>query len=776
MTKRVRIGILSCLTLVLLATIGMTVSVLVHSHRGAVDIGEVERLIAAGELDRARGLLARVLRKDANHERAMRMMADISERECKFVVAAQWLGKLVKLNEFEKSYQERYRRSIVRSRDFKNFKLAFANLPKGSRRPDDTGWCVYAAHMTAGLAAAEKDYRAWCETRGEQGGATPLAKMLNFVFTAPSVKGMTVSNVVENLKAHAASEDEGVRQEALLALSNVYISTHEFDLSEKALDEVIAFNPVVATPRKVRLLLMTNRISEAIELNGEFLKRHPDGLLAIEQAELLAAAKRIDLLPKLAALFQRNNFATIAFKNYLDALAAYDRGDFDKLAELIDSTRSLVRTPWAMRMAALAHLHAHQPNRLAQLEEDWRLVRRMKPFFDCHDIVWKAAKQALIEEYEAGRPVAELVSLATAIQLPGEREDVELTRIVALAGITAGTMTMRELETIVKRHGKDVSLLQMAAEAALLNERPDEAIAYAERVIETGTNVQVAASIRLRARFAKAEAPRASETAKAEASDELKRFLKAFPKIEDVDRDTIWRYVSEMANLDDVKAFKAADSTYAPFCDILIMEASGRRQAALDALEKLNPTNHPSLLYWSAHHLAVADRNAAALARYQALPEAFLKQDVYTQLNMSELYASLGDTNAAFGMAETAWKAAAGDAAVQTCYARRLSERGDWAKICSVAKLPADPAAANPKLLAIWIPAMEKRIAAEWSSNQQIAMREACRQLLRYSQKNKVAIEYIAKYDDWMAKRREKREGRSGEKPRNAKIGGSQDS
>ena len=82
--------------------------------------------------------------------------------------------------------------------------------------------------------------------------------------------------------------------------------------------------------------------------------------------------------------------------------------------------------------------------------------------------------------------------------------------------------------------------------------------------------------------------------------------------------------------------------------------------------------------------------------------------------------------------------------------------------------LPADPRTASPMLLKVWIPAMEKGIAADWEASQQVAARDACRQLQRFAPDNEVARDYLAKYEAWQEAARKKKAS-DGEQPESEK-------
>ena len=101
-----------------------------------------------------------------------------------------------------------------------------------------------------------------------------------------------------------------------------------------------------------------------------------------------------------------------------------------------------------------------------------------------------------------------------------------------------------------------------------------------------------------------------------------------------------------------------------------------------------------------------------------------------------------------------AWRKFPDHPHMQTCYARRLAERGEWAKIREIVRIPKDTSGLDARLLKVWGQAMEKGIEEAWRTERYFEVRDCCRKLLAYSPGNAVAEDYMAKFEAWQQKQR----------------------
>ena len=746
MGKFTKIILFTVLSLVLVGFIGVAAVLWHRARQGNVQYQLAETAMERKDWPGAKNMLNRILAWDGNSEKAMRMMVEVAEAEGNPALEARWLGRLMKLNEFEKSYAEKYRRALLKIRDFQRFADMVDAMPQSSRTAADRAWRVYCAYMTRPLAEARRVWKDW-KTTGDSG--SEVARLLEASF---SLEGKTVEEMIKALETLAASADESVRLEALLALGGMYISGHRLEDAERKIKAAVELDYYAGVPEMVRLHLIANRMQDAVALNGEYLRKFPTTRRAIEQAELLAAARRLDLLPGISALFNGKDYTSLALRNYLDAIVAYDRQNLAALRENMTTTRKIVRTPWSLMMSAVANASSTETGRFAALELDWKAIRRLAPFFDCRERVYAACKNAIAKALLSGIPATEVASLASALQNGSGKEDVELTRVLVLAGLQSGTATENDVVGAARRNPNDPTVLQLAAESSLLHGRPRNAMEYAERLRKTGTNETVAISLMMRSTFAMAVDKPTDSTALEAASWRMREMLTKPGLATAADCAACWSYVNHIRRKDDIELLKSASPKYAPFCNVMLLELEGKGIAALDALESIK-TDDSELVFWCAERLARGDRNSAAIARYEVLPSE-RAEEVDVKINLSELYEATGDAEKAMRFAKDAFEKLPSHPNVQTCYARRLAERKEWNTIRNVIRMPADPRAASPMLIAAWVPAMENGIETDWAAERRFEARDASRLLLKFDSKNAVATGCLAKFESWQAERK----------------------
>lgn len=711
----------------------------------------VQYELAQSAIDRqdwlgAKITLRRILARDPTSERAMKMMVAVAKSNDDPPLAAHWLGRLMKLNEFEASYADEYRHTLLRLRDYPRFQAAIALFPESRRKPDDDAWLMLSRFYGESGQKTLKQWERWKRDR-PKGEPSDIVRLVDTIYT---MDGKTVGENYESLESLAKSKDEDVRLEAVLALGDMQILRHMFDKVEQTYALATNLNYYAATPKLIRWRMMQGRFQDAVLLNGEYLKRFPTHTRAIMQGEMLTAARRTDMLPDILKPFKAHDYSTLALRAYFDALKAYDANDMKALNDALPGFRKSIRTPWALMMAAFADARGDNPERLKLLMDDWLGIRRLPEFFGCREKVHDIVKRVIGEEVEKGTAINEIAPLATALQSsnPNE-EDIELTRILIVAGLRAGTFSEDAMRNAVARHPHDPGILQLASEASLKQGDGQTAIAYAEQLEKTGTNLVIAASLKMRGTFLIA-ADEPSNTQYAEAATQLMRdYYAADTNPPPASYRACWAYAEGTKHPEDLQFLKERSTVFAPFCDVLLLEGSGRKKEALDALEKTK-TDIPALIYWSALRLARGERNQAAIERFERLRAAdTANEDIGVMVNLSELYVMVGRADDALKFAKNAWEAAPGLAMTQACYARRLAERKEWTRIREITHLPPDAKEADSLLVAAWIPAMEAGIQADWTHGNQFAVRDGCRQLLNYAPDNAVAKEYFEKFEAW---------------------------
>lgn len=744
----VKLVIWVLLLTILLASIGTFVLLGIKAGRQHDRYAYAEQSIAKKDWRAAKFFIGHILNKDRNSERAMQMYVMVARGEGNPPLEALWLGRLMKINEFKASYAAEYRNALLKLRDLRRFGDAIDAMPKAIRTPDDDAWLVYCRYHTLPKVDSLKAWKTWKETRhnDETSDVRELAEITY------SQEGKTIDERISMFEQLSSSANGAVRLEALMNMARLHSEAGRMSEVEKLARSAVEIDYYAAMPLLIDTVLMEGRALEAVNLRGEYLRRFPSVGRAIEQSEWLTLLGHADELGQIAKLFNDNDYSTIALIGYIDALVAYSKKDMKLVAEKLQPILKVIQTPCSRMMSIESAIALDAPDKLRSLERDWNELKSMKSFIGCRERSYDLMKSMIMKGLGAGVPAIKFASLASAMQSADyAKEDLDLTRLILMAGLGNRTVPMEEFSNALMRHPDDVGLLGIVGEASLQYGKPKETMRLAECIRNLATNSVMAASLTLRARFAIAMASGTKEDLKL-ATRELSTYLAVVKSPGASDLGNCWRYVNATMQPEDIRMLGSVNDEYASYCSALMLKVAGRNKEFLDSLGKLQAKT-PDLRFWSAARLAEGNRNDEAIAIYESLPEDY-PNALGVKLNLSELYAAVGKSEQAMKMAVFAWERLPGHPQMQACYARRLSERGEWSKILEITHLPTDPGKADVKLVKVWSIAMEKSICENWNVENYFAVRDSCQQLLRYVPTSNVARDYLARFDKWQSQRK----------------------
>lgn len=732
LNRNVKISLGILLGLILFSCIGGTAYFAFRAYRKTEQLQDAMRAFERKEWTKARTLFRSVLASDRNNETAVVKLAELARMRGDPPEEAYYWFRAGKLNLLDRDYAVNYCDALCRMRNFDALAAFLRGVAPDSRTGRQSLQFAFALHATGSEeeAASLEESAPWTPLKPEN---ADLAELVSVLFSKDDVP---VERTMSALAELANSKDDFVATESLLALANLQERGGAFAEAEKTLLGAVRRNEYAATPRLVALCERRGDLTRVVELLRVYLKKHPNPDLSVRFAELLAATGRKDEIPAFAKALPQSDRRFILTGHYIDAILAFLENDMEKLSRILSLTREEVKTAFSLLMAICADAHGKD---FSRLEQDVRELLEAPPFLDYRARAKKLLKACVMKSVAEGTKPDSFRNLLRLLPELDGRPDADLLALDLAVRMESGELAENDLAAALRIAPNDVRLLSLAA---LFHVSKND---FSTALDDIAKIKRVSAKVDPRILMLEFEALNGANRPD-DASRRMKDLLAAEPSEEAA--VAFWRFAVERGRETDLEFILTQKNLefLHPFCRAELLLRRGDAASALDILEK-TPSANSELVYHAAFVLASNGRNQAAIRRYRELPGDDPNR-LYIDLNLSELYAEEKQPDLALRLAKSAWERTQGESVpAQICYARRLTERGELEKIADVVRLPADPKQADPELLKLWIPAMERRIQSEFNRGDHASARYSCRQLLACSPGNPVATKLLKELD-----------------------------
>ncbi|MDD4817591.1 MAG: hypothetical protein PHI85_06445 [Victivallaceae bacterium] len=711
----------------------------VRHYRRVSRVAEAEKLMAAGDYDQAEVLLRYCVLADRDNEKLVVRFAELLEKQKRWRDAAEVWSMAGALNPYNKEYAVNALRALASGREYRSLLAMAGPLPSAVAERDDVLALRSLAEFRAGSQKTAQEL--FLKLPANEAAKSPLAGLLLFIFgerldDTPAVRG--------KLEAFAGSSDIAVAGEAMLILAKIDINAGDFEKAGTVLKRLSELNPEVGMPILGDFYFDEGKFEAASVVYEKAMYYGLTLKSVICYGESLAYSKDIGGIEKLAGYFRSGGKPELMTGCYLDALAAYLKGDDAKVDEFVPKLDESFDSALAV-MIQLSSYARH--DNVPQVVRLIRLIRGLPRLNYLYPYAYDMVQPLITRLYDQVR-INSLASLARVLASPGA-PNLLLTRALLLDEMQGGTVAQLDLNNALKNFPDDPTVLDVAAMHAMQRGDFAEMLNLAVRNLDNGNRTS---AVIMQQVIALEGLGRIDE-----ANHEFQELLKSFPDDSGIIKNYLAFCVrhSEVSGLDlladAVKNNKnSGDDRLLPLIaaessmlrgDTKDAVAGVRRILAENFLDERKPED-AELLFRMAGLLGVANENDDAIKIYQRLKPVYPSPEVI-RLNLSELLSAVGDRAQALSEAEAVWKTDDGDTS-RRIYGLRLYESGKYEMAERVLGKLVD-GETDDRVSAAWSGSAEELIKQAFAAGKYGECRKYCNKLYKRFPENRVALEYADK-------------------------------
>ncbi len=711
----------------------------VRHYRRVGRINEAERMIAAGDYDKAEEVLRYCVLADRDNEKLVVRFAELLEKQKRWRDASEVWSMAASLNPYNVEYRFNALRALSEGREYRGVLTLAADLPDELADRADVLELRSLAELRVGSQKTAQEL--FLKLPKGAAAESPLAGLLLFMF------GENTPDTPEaraKLEAFAASSDDVTACEALLMLAKLDIDSGAFAKAETVLKKVAELNPEAGLPILGDFYFDSGNFAAAVSVYEKAMLFGLTLKSAVNYGESLAYTKDIAGIEKLAGFFRTGGKPALMTGCYLDALTAYLNGNDAKVDEFVPKLDESFNSSLAVMIQLSSYVRHDNVPQVVRLIRTIRGLPRLNYLYPyAYDLVLPLAVR-LYEEKEITR----LASLARVLISPGA-PNLLLTRALLLDGMRSGAVDRLELQNALKDFPNDPTVLDVAAMQAMAHGDFAEMLSLTVRNLDNGNRTP---AVVLQQVIALEGLGRIDD-----ADREFQELLTDFP----ADSGAVKNYLafcvrhSRAAGLEFLLGLNRDDkkADIARLEPLIAAEAAilkGDNKAAIDGVRRIlaadfldeHKPEDAELLFRMAGILGVAGENRDAIDLYRRLKPFYSDPEVIG-LNLSELLAASGDRQAALDEAENVWKTD-DSAAARRVYGLRLYESGKYEMAERVLDkmLNGD---ADEQVNAAWVGSVEALIKQAFDAGKYGECREYCGELYKRFPENRVALEYADK-------------------------------
>ena len=713
---------------------------LLLNHQRAMRFQEALKQLEAGNDLLAKRLLNISIKEDPNNELAFVKMAELMVKEGRWNNAAILWRRTVILNPLNVDYREAEIDALLRGRLY-NALLNVLDLESKEKKlsPKHNCYLAYANYQLDRVLLAEEIFLGITD---RDTLLSPLARLLEVVL---NIKKNSPEERLRQLAKLAEADDPVAAFEALEHLARQFVLDGQVQRAENALTRARALNPECGTPLLGQFYFFSNNFDAAIPIFQEILKDGIDPTIAVMLGEALASQNRLDDIHTLSEQYRVGNKAILQAGAYLDALHAFCRQDFAALRDNIKRIDGVFKSPVALMMSLHTAVYERDIEGIRHVVDSIRVTRGDSDLLEQA----QAIVLPLIKTFFDEQNLLAAANLADLFRNP-DQPDLFLTRVSLTGNLDKRLLHRRDVQSALQAFPDDPVVLRIAAALAMQNRQFNEAITHIERNLRNGNTAE---PIHLQYILALQNTGQTDR-----AISQYQNVLKNNPD----NRAMAYSYFAFCVSnnrktelqdlLADTQLRPQPEQRYlAPYIeaelallnnDIATM-VTKLKKAIVDQPLSTKKREDVELTYRVAYLLALVDEVQPAIELYQRIADVY-PMPIMIQLNLAELYASIGNYEQALELAQAAWQTNGSLLAVQECLGLRLVENKRFARAVQLLGLPVDSKKATPRALDAWRNAMEELIKEAFAAKKYLDCLTLSQQLLRHFSSNQLALDLAA--------------------------------
>ena len=714
--KKVRIALICAALVILLASVALSVCLLVSNYQNVQLFRQAENNFKQGDaesLKLAQSQLLSLTANDPDNEYAFVLLAEIAKRNKIYPEYIYYSLQAHKLNPLSEKNEKAYIESLLYARSFERLETFLSR--KGDLGGELNGILLYAAGQNGNIAK----YRDLLERRNDNLIAELALLLYKHTHLDNKAKISTLQNYLE-LRA----KNDFHRQEILAAMARAHLDENNLDQAEKCLLEAYLLNEFAFAPALGRFYANYRSLGQALNIFEKYLAVYHDPMLALQCAEIYCLLKKGDKISDLLKHYQGDTGKdAMLLCYYFEVLAKFAANDIGSCREYLGLLQKAVNTP----LATFIYLCFEADHgTLAGVNKYYNAMLNHRNYLDLQQRADRMVIGFVKKSLAAKVADPHLAELAKKVywRMP----DATIGKYLLLAQRRNGSVDLLLLGDVMKRFSGDQGVIKIALEYYLAHD-----LELAEKLI---------------ADFMKKFPKQQGDMIKYRIVLGVRQ--KNFDAVSNLFRQSFsaeiagmyWDFAIAQNRLGDLR-FLCRDPQYKPFCQAAILLAEGKKAEALDILTRADAGKNQNLLFYAARTLAENDRHQEAIRLYKQFPEdSPYRLDVL--LNSAELYSALGNHAEAVSLAKVAYKLAPDHPAVQYCLADKLFKNGQLAEIAAGVKL-SRTSPYYSRMQAFLMASLEYTLKNCDLKRDRDKILNVSERLLRLAPGHKVALEYFQK-------------------------------
>ena len=680
----------------------------------------------------AERLLRVYVQQDPNAETEYAALAKIYHELGNTGMEAQMWQTASSLNPLNPEYREKMLDSAIRSASYPLlYTILGRKVKNGENLPDRELYLFVIASYRSGYQKdGEEAYWKAVKDDPEAFRKNELGRMAEFMVDYPKLSEGERSDF---LAGAILSEDPVIRFEGLYTVisktrgNDPEESGEEMESLLKQLQETSYY---AGTPLLADFYFSKFRFSDVIDVAGPYLKNINDASLSLLYAESCVFEDKPDELKAVAEKLRRGNGILPLLADYCDTLIAYlDDEDGTKLAAAMRKSGKLVSSPLSRFMRLRMAMEQDSFNEILDVAGE---IFSNPPFHDLSDRALLVCLDYLSEQMEKQEnqddpsKMAELAKVLAGV-LKGNQL---LTQIILVDQFKRGLAKEDDLLTALEQFPDNLLLLQITAEFLLFNDKAELALSLLEQGISNGMDNRRLDFLHMLV------------LDQAGRHDEAATIFRSLVEQSEFDLNLLADYFDfcqkngRSADLTAMaeKLETASDGKLRPLASyfraavLLSEDDEAKKQEALEMLAATSNDN-ADFTFFAANSLCEANMLDEAEAKYKAISNTYsIPSLIY--VNLSELYASKGETEKALDAAKTASDMDKQSMLPAFIYAQRLSESGRYAEAVEVLKFPRHEVNYRDDVIRLWTDCMKKVIEKSIAEQRYLQAEEQCKHLL----------------------------------------------
>ena len=664
--------------------------VMAHRHQSHRRLFQSARsAYANGDFAEAETAFTRYLKIDPNQEEAWRCLADIYRKQGDTIQEARCWRRLSHLNPMNEEYLRECIQVLYRNHDYARLGDTFLRMSEEK--------CL--------------DYREiYTLTRFKLAPQAPdTAKLIEELdpesATARLIQALMTPGPASELAILEESDDPVIQVEAFIQ-DAALAEWQERDLAraEHCYRRAAELNPTLCNGELGSFLGRCGRYQEAVEVFRELPERFLPNAMLLDYAEALFHEKDTDGLKHLAQLVSHGHAGFISARAYIHSLTALLENQPAEMVKNFKVARIQRNTRPGLMLRYAVAIEAKDARQFCAVLSVWKQTT----IFRQRQQAILAQAQPLIDlalQKQQWTQVAELTEFFLDVRPPVEK--VWHAHILALAS-TRGVPDAL-MNQAIRRFPKSEFFRNLALRTTAAKGDLPATLAAFDQLIEVSADSAMA---------------RYRKVLYLEANGRLDEAVQELEKMQESDSSPTFRKHCLAFGIRtgsdkalDLAAQEPSLRTFAEFekerrhGDLQRAEAI-LRETQLEQTLSAELLEDRELMLPLAFFLAISREHQRAIALYEALAP-YLNQDPTIDLNLSEIYADLGDSPRALQYAAQACRRFPQSQLAQAVYGMRCAENGDFQKATELIPDTADAPQFRETLLASLEKNLESNLAAQ---------------------------------------------------------------